>query len=132
MPKPEKITPRTRTVPRTAWRPGQSGNPKGKPKGALNHTTHEVAAAAHALVTDETYRRNLLARLRAGTAGAIEVLLWHYAYGKPRETHDVHVERSDGDWTQLLTAKLNAIATAHDDAPDPRPVPLPPGGRLAR
>lgn len=29
----------TRKAPSAAWKPGQSGNPRGKPKGAINKTT---------------------------------------------------------------------------------------------
>lgn len=113
MPKPALSTPTTRTVPRTAWPKGVSGNPKGKAPGTRNHATLEVAAVAHRLVTDVVYVRNLLARLRAGTAGAIEVLLWHYAFGKPTELHAVHVATSDDGWRELLTARLEAVVANH-------------------
>lgn len=33
-----------RKAPSTAFRPGQSGNPQGRPKGALNKTTRTVLA----------------------------------------------------------------------------------------
>ena len=79
---------------------------------------------------DEVYQRNVLARLRDGTAGHLEPLLWAYAFGKPHERVDLHVERDDaGDWTQALTAKLNAIAAHHDDAPEP---PTTPSGRVVQ
>ena len=58
----------------------------GRPKGALNHTTREVRNAARAIVDDPIYRMNLQARLLEGKAPHMETLLWHYAYGKPKET----------------------------------------------
>lgn len=33
-----------RNLPRTAFKPGTSGNPKGKPRGTLNKATHAVLA----------------------------------------------------------------------------------------
>ena len=126
---PVKTTLRTRPLPRTAWPKGVSGNPAGKPRGCKDWRTAEVGELARRLVLDEVYQRNVLARLRDGTAGHLEPLLWAYAFGKPHERVDLHVERDDaGDWTQALTAKLHAIAAHHDDAEPPTTTP---GGRLA-
>ena len=64
--------------------PGQSGNPKGRPKGALSKVTLEARAACAAIVDDPDYRQKLTARAKAGTLPpGIEVMLWHYAKGKP-------------------------------------------------
>ncbi|MBA2253376.1 MAG: hypothetical protein H0W13_11865 [Nitrospirales bacterium] len=52
--------------------------------------TWEVRAIAQRLLTDARYRKNLLKRLRAGMLGPLELVLWAYAYGKPKE----HVELS--------------------------------------
>jgi len=77
------------------FRRGQSGNPRGRPKGVPNKATHEVRAVAQAIVEDPEYRRNLLARVRKGKAApAVESLLWHYAYGKPKDT--VELSGTDG------------------------------------
>jgi len=51
----------------------------------------EVKAAARLLIEDAEYRRRLLRRLRAGEAGALEPLLWYYAYGKPTERIDANI-----------------------------------------
>jgi len=71
------------------FRPGRSGNPQGRRPGVLNKATREVKELAARLLDDETYRANLLERLRSGTAGALEPLLWHYRFGKPKETVDL-------------------------------------------
>ena len=69
------------------FKPGKSGNPKGRPKGVPNKATQEVKEIARALVDDQAYRDMLKLRLQNGTAPpAIEVLMWHYARGKPKET----------------------------------------------
>ncbi len=69
----------------TKFPPGISGNPKGRPRGAPNKATREVRALARRLVEDREYQAGVRRRLRAGEAGALEPLLWHYAYGKPKE-----------------------------------------------
>jgi hypothetical protein len=62
----------------------------GRPKGVPNKVTVEVREAASALVDDPVYRKKLRDDLRKRKlAPAVEVLLWHYAKGKPKETIDV-------------------------------------------
>lgn len=68
---------------RTSFRPGQSGNPSGRRPGTRRRVTIEAQLAASQIVDDPEYRAALRDRMVAGTAGAIEGLLWLYAYGKP-------------------------------------------------
>jgi hypothetical protein len=71
--------------------PGR-GRPKGYPKtggrqkNTPNRVTVEIREAAKGLLEDPAYVQSLQVRLREGTAGAVESLLYHYAYGKPKET----------------------------------------------
>jgi len=62
----------------------------GRPKGSLNKTTIEAKALARELLNEPTYRQNLQARLLTGEAGAMEPLLWAYAFGKPKEHIEVN------------------------------------------
>lgn len=68
------------------------GRPKGTPKtggrakGTPNKATVEVRLIAERLLTDPRYVENLQSRLIAGDAGPMEVLLWHYWKGKPKDT----------------------------------------------
>ncbi len=78
----------------------------GRPKGSLNKRTLEAKAFARGLLNDKTYRRNLQKRLRTGAAGAMEPMLWAYAFGKPKEQLEMnwHLERlTDQELAQMRT-----------------------------
>ncbi len=77
----KRLTGRNRLPHR--FKPGQSGNPHGRPRGLQNKATLDAKEYAGQLVDSPEYRASLNLRLLAGTAGAIESLLWHYAKGKP-------------------------------------------------
>ena len=69
------------------------GNPQnllrggpGRPKGVPNKATAEIKAVARRLVEDPLYVTALAQRLVRGRAPHMETLLFHYAYGKPKET----------------------------------------------
>ncbi len=63
---------------------GQPG--PGRKKGTSNKVTAEAKAVCAAIVDDPTYRKKLIARAKAGELPpAIEAMLWHYAFGKPKE-----------------------------------------------
>ena len=63
----------------------------GRPRGSLNKLTLEAKALARELVNDPTYRQNLQADLKNRKVEAsIEAMLWHYAYGKPKESLEVN------------------------------------------
>jgi hypothetical protein len=80
-----KRTGRKQAVEPTRFPRGVSGNPRGRLRGAPNKATQEVRALARRLVEDRDYQASVRQRLRAGEAGALEPLLWHYAYGKPKD-----------------------------------------------
>jgi len=66
---------------------GQPAHPgPGRPKGAPNKTTREARELARKFATDPIYQKRLLERLRAGEAGPMEVTIWSYAYGKPKDS----------------------------------------------
>ena len=54
--------------------------------GDRSKATVEIREAARLLLEDPSYRRSLRSRLISGNAGPVEALLFHYAYGKPKET----------------------------------------------
>ena len=60
-----------------------SGNPKGKLPGTKNRTTVEARELCSRLLAHPDYLPSLQKRLIAGSAGAMEPLVWAYAYGRP-------------------------------------------------
>lgn len=69
-------------------KPFKKGDPRaGRPRGTKNKTTVEVRELAQSLVDDPKYLKALRARLLAGECPPpVETMLWHYAYGKPKES----------------------------------------------
>jgi len=62
----------------------------GRPKGSLNQRTLEAKAFARQLVSSPTYLQKLQADLNERNVDAsIEAMVWHYAYGKPKEYVEV-------------------------------------------
>lgn len=69
------------------FQPGQSGNPKGRAKGALNKNTQAMKQVAEVFCNDEAGRAKMLEQYRRGKLHPILVqMMHHYAFGKPKET----------------------------------------------
>ncbi|MDQ3417221.1 MAG: DUF5681 domain-containing protein [Acidobacteriota bacterium] len=65
---------------------GRSGNPAGRREGVPNKATAEARAVCALLVDDPAYLARLKTRLLAGKLpAAVECMLWHYRFGKPKE-----------------------------------------------
>lgn len=82
----------------------------GRPKGIPNKATREIQEFARACLEDPDYIAALKARLKRGTAGAVEVLLYHYGYHKPRETVAIE-NRPRPVIIELLTDRSQLLAT---------------------
>jgi hypothetical protein len=67
---------------------GRSGNPNGRPKGARSKRTTEIQQVAKGLLEDADYQAALRQRLIACEASAVEILLYHYCYGRPIEKYE--------------------------------------------
>jgi hypothetical protein len=65
------------------------GGGTGRKPGVPNKATTDMKAFATKCLTDKAYVDALKRRLVRGTAGAVEIRLYDYAYGKPKETHEV-------------------------------------------
>jgi hypothetical protein len=59
----------------------------GRPKGGHNKVTLQARELAVALVNSSKYLGHVKRQMEAGTLHpALQVMLWHYAFGKPKET----------------------------------------------
>ncbi len=63
----------TRKPPTNGFKPGMSGNPKGKPKGARNHTTRAVLALLEDGVLEVT--KSVLEAAKQGDLAACRLVL---------------------------------------------------------
>ena len=82
------------------------GGSPGRPKGVPNKATTEAKEACARIVDDPVYREKLLSRALKGTlAPPVEVMLWHYAKGKPKET--IEHQGQIGVLTPEAVAKLS-------------------------
>ena len=57
----------------------------GRRAGTPNKATLKIRDAARRLLKDPAYQRSVRMRLLEGKAPQLEVLLHHYAYGKPKD-----------------------------------------------
>ena len=80
---------KTRRVGR--WKKGETGNPRGRPKGAQNKATLEVREFCRGLIDRREYQARLVQRWDAGRLPPLlEAMVWHYAYGKPVQAIDLN------------------------------------------
>jgi len=66
------------------FRPGQSGNPCGRPKGSRNKNSLGVREWARTIIEDPKVQARLLADARTGKLHpSVLMVLMTYAYGRP-------------------------------------------------
>jgi hypothetical protein len=92
------------------FKPGQSGNPKGKPKGALNLTTR----AAHELLDGKTQALTLKAVELAQDGNVVALRLCLERLIPPRKDRPINLKLPQvagvGDIPKALGAILEAVA----------------------
>lgn len=73
----------------TQFKPGESGNKGGRPKGLQNKATRQFKEWAEKFFTSPAYRQKVEQRLLDGKAQPLEVYLYQMLYGKPTEQVEV-------------------------------------------
>ena len=84
----------------------------GRPKGALNFRTKQIQAFCRSVCEDPLYRKTVIDRARSGTLGPMEPVILAYAYGKPKESIDLHVGPLAEDLSALSIEELAQRAEA--------------------
>ena len=92
----------------TRFQPGRSGNPKGKPKGARNHTTRAVLELLEGGVLEVT--RAVLTAARRGDLAACRLVLERII--PPSKERPVSIELPNTDSAQGCADAANAILKA--------------------
>jgi mRNA-degrading endonuclease YafQ of YafQ-DinJ toxin-antitoxin module len=108
----------------------------GRRKGSTNQFSKDVKAFAEGLFKSPEYVKSLTKRILEGRAPHMEVLLYHYLFGKPKET----VEHSvSPDLVHMLGERLRAAKqkareahelpeSSHGFTVVPAPLPFPRNG----
>ena len=101
-------------IPRpTAFKPGVSGNPRGRRPGTQNKRTIEVRELCTRLLAHPDYLPSLQKRLIAGVAGPMEAVVWAYAFGRPPDRVERGVPGAFAELTnEELKCRLLAALTA--------------------
>ena len=99
-PKRELSDRQLEALKRGAYKPGQSGNPKGKP--AIPEDVKE-AAKAHTLTAINTLVDIMLNGKNDASRVNASVAVLNRGWGAPKQTMDVDVNHKQ-DWSALLTA----------------------------
>lgn len=96
---------------RTSWKPGQSGNPNGRPPRVQEK---EIREALHRAIPNEEVLSVLASKIRAGESWAVTLYL-AYDWGKPR----VNVEISGVEGEPLFDyARVIAAITGQSPRPE--------------
>jgi hypothetical protein len=69
----ESQTEKKRQAPRTAFKPGQSGNPSGRPRGSKNHATMVALALMEGDLNDIV--KNVIDAAKAGDMSAAKLVI---------------------------------------------------------
>jgi hypothetical protein len=85
----------------------EQGPRPGRKRGSLNTVSKEAREFAARILDSREYRESLVRRIKAGTLPSnIEALLYHYRFGKPKETIEVQMSPAEVDLSQLSNEEL--------------------------
>jgi hypothetical protein len=105
------------------WKPGQTGNPTGRPKGSTIRELREVARANFELAAERL--KGLIQSQDEGIALQAVQFAYLYTLGKPMEGHDIlHLESKQARHQELV-AEPEPQHALPSPAPEPVSPPVP-------
>lgn len=95
--------------------------PWNTPQGATPKTRHDIQTWARRALQSPAYRERVEKDLIAGSLNSsVEIMLYHYAFGKPVENVKVTVGVGEEDYTQMsleeLQERLQRLSGVLDEA----------------
>lgn len=115
----------------TRFRPGQSGNPKGRPKGTLNMSTVLERTLREKVIINENGRRKVISKLQAaytqlinkaasGDLKAVQLLTVLLRYTEERTSQSIasNFVTSEVDARVVLGIMKRMTATKEEEGPD--------------
>lgn len=118
---PQPMDKPKRKIPKTAFKPGQCGNPKGRPKGSLNKSTISARRLARAYLDAavEPVFQKLVEKAKEGDVQCIRLVVERIlpivkAFEEPRRIeHAIEVVLKQPGWLMLNAAE--PVTIEHDD-----------------
>lgn len=91
----------------------KDGTPSGgRPKGRQNDSTIRVRQFCQKVWALPEYQQTVIDRACNGTLGSMEPVIWHYAFGKPKEQLNVTFNDEQDDLSTLTVEELEERMTA--------------------
>lgn len=97
-----------KNTPKTAWKPGESGNPNGRPPKGYSITETMKAMLGEKPEIKDALGRKVLEMALKGDIAALK-LVWQYMDGMPKQEVDI---------TTPTTVTINHVHTNNHDTTD--------------